>query len=323
MPASIVSSIGAFGYVRPPRLRRGDTIGIVAPSSPQRDDERLKRGIRYFESLGYRVRVGEHLWKRYGYLAGTDEERIDDLNAMIRDPEVRLIIGGRGGYGMTRIIDRVDYQMLRRAPKIIVGFSDLTALNCAVLRRAKLMSFSGALPGVDFAEDVDPFAEESFWRAVTSARAGGTVPVDEASHRSLHCGRAEGWLMPGNLTLLASMCGTPYLPKSRDAVLLLEEIGEEAYRVDRLLSQLWSSGMMSQIAALCFGAFTDAGPRRVSVDPLPLDVVLAEYVRRASVPALSGVAYGHIRRKLTLPVGVHARVDGARATVRLLESGVS
>jgi muramoyltetrapeptide carboxypeptidase len=312
-------------FARPPRLRKGDVIGIVAPSSPQRDDERLRSGIRYFESLGYRVMCGESLWKRHGYLAGTDDERAADLNAMIRDPRVRMIIAGRGGYGMTRIIDRVDYRALRRSPKIVVGFSDLTALNCAILVKSRLMSFSGAMPGVDFwnAGKIDPFTEEIFWRAVTSARALGTIrQPEEDPIAPLARGSAEGWLLAGNLTLLASIQGTPWMPRPDGALLLTEEIGEETYRVDRLMAQLYNAGVMHRIAGLALGAFTDAKPTRVSVDPLPMEEVFAEYVRRAAVPAVGGLLYGHITTKLTLPVGARARIDGTRGAMRVLESGV-
>jgi muramoyltetrapeptide carboxypeptidase len=312
--------------LRPPRLRKGDLIGIVAPSSPQRDDERLKKGISYFESLGYRVTCGEHLWKRYGYLAGSDEERAEDLNRMLRDPEVRMIVAGRGGYGVTRILDRLDYRAARRDPKIVAGFSDLTALNCALLAKAGLVSSSGAMPGVDFWKDDenDAFAEESFWRAVTSAKPLGTIRQPEESPIvGLRKGVAEGWLLAGNLTLLAAITGTPYLPKPEGALLLVEEIGEEAYRVDRLLSQLYNAKILSKVSALAFGAFTDTKPTRVSVEPLPIEDVFAEYVRRAAVPAIGGLLYGHIPTKLTLPLGVHARLDGTRGTLKLLEAGVS
>ncbi|MBS1911380.1 MAG: LD-carboxypeptidase [Bacteroidetes bacterium] len=316
----------AAGFTRPPRLRRGATIGIVAPSSPQRDDERLRNGIRYFESLGYTVRCGEHLWKRLGYLAGTDDERIEDLNAMIRDPDVRMIVAGRGGYGMTRIIDRVDYRALRRDPKIIVGFSDLTALNMALLKRSGLVSFSGAMAGVDLWDigNIDPLTEEIFWRAITSTRPLRMIRQPEGHPiESLHRGTAEGWLLAGNLTLLASITGTPFLPAGNDAVFMCEEIGEEAYRVDRLLSQLWNSGLLKRANAIAFGAFTNAKPTRISVDPLPMEAVLSEYVQRAGVPAIGGLLYGHIPTKLTLPLGVRVRIDGTRATMRVLESGVS
>jgi len=312
--------------LRPPRLRKGQTIGIVAPSSPQCDDERLRAGIRYFESLGYRTRQGEHLWKRYGYLAGTDDERVADLNAMIRDPEVRMIVAGRGGYGVTRILDRVDYRALRRDPKIIVGFSDLTALACAVFARAGLVTFSGAMAGVDFwnAEQIDALAEETFWKSVTSQRPLGALSPDPAcEHRRLRRGVAEGPLLCGNLTMLASIAGTPYLPKLREPVVLIEEIGEEAYRVDRLLSQLWNCGLLKGASGIALGAFTNAKPTRVSVEPLPMEEVFAEYVLRAGVPAVAGVPYGHIPRKATVPFGVRARVDGSRGVLRILEGGVA
>ncbi len=319
-------AVTATGMILPPRLRRGECIGVIAPSSPQRDDERLKAGIRYFESLGYPVKLGRSLWNRHGYLAGTDEERLADLNEMIRDPEVRLIVGGRGGYGMTRILDRVDYRALARSPKIIAGFSDLTALGCAILRKCRVVNFSGAMPGVDFWETgaLDPLAEESFWRVVTSPRPLGAIPSDEAHPlEGLRPGKAEGWLLCGNLTLLATITGTPFLPRPDGAILLIEEIGEEVYRVDRLMSQLRLSGMLGRIAGLAYGAFTGTDPRRVSVDPLPLEEVLAEYTEIAAVPTVGGIPYGHIKRKLTLPAGVLARIDGARGTMRILEGGVA
>lgn len=318
--------ISSTSILLPAALKRGDTIGVVAPSSPQRDDERLKAGIRYFESLGYRVVVGENLWKRYGYLAGTDQERIADLNAMIRNPQVKMIIAGRGGYGMTRILHHVDYRALRRSPKIIVGFSDLTALNLAVLRKCAMASFSGAMPGVDFwnPTQVDPFAEEYFWRAITSRRPLGTIRQPENSPiEGLHGGIAEGPLIAGNLTLVAALVGTPFFPKLRSGILLVEEIGEEAYRVDRLFSQLHNAGQLAAIGGLAFGQFTNAKPTRVSVEPLPMEEVFAEYVRRAGKPAIGGVLYGHIPTKLTLPLGVRCRIDGKRGTFRVMEPGVA
>lgn len=311
--------------IAPSPLRRGDAIGVIAPSSPQRDDERLKSGIRYFESLGYRVICGEHLWKRYGYLAGTDQERLDDLNAMIRNPAVKMIIAGRGGYGMSRILSKVDYRSLRRSPKIIVGFSDVTALNLALLRKCNLVSFSGAMPGVDFwnPEEIDPFAEEWFWRSVTWSkplgivRQPGNFPI-----AGLQSGTAEGRLLAGNLTLLANLVGTPYLPSFNNALLLIEEIGEEAYRVDRLLSQLDNAGVLRKISGLLFGQFTNAKPTRVSVEPLPMEEVFSEYIRRAGKPALGNLLYGHIPTKLTLPIGVKASIDGKRGVFTILEAGV-
>lgn len=307
--------------ILPPPLSPGDTIGVVAPSSPQRDDDRLRRGIAYLHSKGYRVREGAALWNRYGYLAGRDAERAEDLNAMIRDPQVRMIIAGRGGYGATRILDRIDYDALAADPKLIVGFSDVTALNCAVLARAGLVSLSGAMPGVDFFDTIDPLAERSFWAAVAGRDVGPIVQPDEHRITPLRQGVAEGWLLPGNLTLLAALLGTPYMPDPSGAILLIEEIGEEAYRLDRHLSQLDNAGVLSKISGLALGAFTGTEATRVSVDPLPVEEVFDHYLDRAGVPAVGGVLYGHIATKLTLPVGAPARINGTSGTLELLGAG--
>ena len=305
-------------------LRTGDTIGVIAPSSPQRDDERLRTGIRKLKELGYAVREGTNLWKRYGYLAGTDQERAEDLNTMLRDPEIRMIVAGRGGYGATRILEYIDYEALSLDPKILLGFSDVTAINLAVLAKANLVSFSGAMPGVDLWEsEPDSFMMESVVRTITSsAPIGGLKPPDGETITGLLNGTAQGPLIPANLTLLATLCGTPWMPDMREAILLIEEIGEEAYRVDRLLSQLWNSGVLKDIAGLAFGAFTGTEHKRISVDPLPLEEVFAEYIRRANLPTITGVPYGHIKHKLTLPVGVQARIDGTAGTLSILEPAV-
>lgn len=307
----------------PPPLHPGDVIGVIAPSSPQRDDERLRAGIRRLEKLGFRVREGKNLWNRYGYLAGRDRERIEDFNEMVRDPEVRMILPGRGGYGATRILEALDYEALRHDPKIVLGFSDVTAINLAVLARIGMITFSGAMPGVDlWEEEPDRFAEESFLKAVSDPFYTGPVGTPSGSPEpiGLMPGVAEGPLLPANLTLLAALCGTPFMPNINGAILLVEEIGEEAYRVDRLLSQLWNTGILKRIAGLAFGAFTGTEPTRISVDPLPLEDVFAEYVGRAGVPAIRGIHYGHIRQKLTLPVGAQARIDGDSGTLSIQSS---
>lgn len=314
-----------FPPLLPTALRTGDTVGIIAPSSPQRDDERLRAGIRWLQRQGYEVREGKHLWERYGYLAGRDEERADDLNAMLRDPDIRMIIAGRGGYGATRILDMIDYEALRNDPKILVGFSDVTAINLALLAQVGLVSFSGAMPGVDmWEEEPDDFMVRSFLGAIGNPEPmGELLPPEGESVVGMHPGTAEGRLIPANLTLLATLCGTPYMPDMNGAILLIEEIGEEAYRVDRLLSQLWNSGMLGQLAGLAFGAFTGTEHKRISVDPLPMEEVFAEYIRRANVPTVSGIPYGHIGRKLTLPVGVTARIDGSAGTLTITEPALT
>lgn len=315
--------------IRPPALSPGDVIGVIAPSSPQRDDERLRSGISFLQESGYEVREGAHLWKRYGYLAGSDEERINDLNRMIADPDVRMIVAGRGGYGATRILRRIDYDGLRRDPKIVLGFSDVTALNLAILAKSSLVTFSGAMPGVDLwkGEQNDPFAVGEMWRMLTDPEPRGELPVPDGTPppTSIRQGEAEGMLIPANLTLLASLCGSRWLPDFTGAILLLEEIGEEVYRLDRLFSQLENAGILDAISGLAYGQFTGTEPRRISIDPLGLDEVLGEYAERAVVPTIAGIPYGHVDRKLTLPVGVNARLRSTPqgSALTLVGSGVA
>lgn len=311
---------------KPGRLRKGDIIGVIAPSSPQRDDARLRNGIAYLRAKGYRVVEGEHLWDRYGYLAGGDDERLADLNTFLNDPDVRMIIAGRGGYGATRILEHIDYRAARRDPKIIVGFSDVTAINLALLRAANIVSFSGAMPGVDFGDPAgpDPLTESSFWKGVTSPRAPGRIgPGDTPVLTPLSPGIVRGPVIPANLTLLCALLGTRFLPRMDNAILVIEEIGEEPYRIDRMLSQLWNAGVLRKVGGIALGAFTGTEPRRVSVDSLPIDEVFRFYLDRAGKPAVGGIPYGHITPKLTLPVGVMGEIDGDRGTMRLLESGVA
>lgn len=313
------TALSATSLLYPPPLRPGETIGVIAPSSPQRDDERLRNGIRRLEARGFRVREGKNLWNRYGYLAGSDAERIEDFNGMVRDPDVRMIVAGRGGYGATRILEELDYAGLQRDPKIVLGFSDVTAINLALLAQIGLVSLSGAMPGVDLWEpEPDAFAEQSFLRAVAGDWVGAlNSPAGAPAPSGLFPGTAEGPLLPANLTLLASLCGTPYMPNPDGAILLIEEIGEEAYRVDRLMSQLWNSGILQRIGGLALGAFTGTDPTRISIAPLPIEEVFAEYVRRAGIPAVQGIPYGHIRQKLTLPVGAPARINGNTGTLEI------
>ena len=247
---------------------------------------------------------------------------------MIADPDVRMIVAGRGGYGATRILRRVDYEGLRRDPKILLGFSDVTALNLAVLARSSLVTFSGAMPGVDLwkGEENDAFAVEEMWRMITSTEPRGPIPVPKGSPplSGIRSDEAEGRLIPANLTLVAALCGSRWLPDFTGAILLLEEIGEEVYRLDRLLSQLENAGILGSIAGLAYGQFTGTEPRRISIEPLELDDVLHDYADRAGVPAVAGVPYGHVEKKLTLPVGAMARLHSSskRSALTLLDAGV-
>jgi muramoyltetrapeptide carboxypeptidase len=308
---------------KPNRLRPGDVIGLIAPASPPRSRERVEAGVRYLERLGYRVKPGRHLDAEHGYLAGTDAQRVEDLNTMLRDPQVRAIFALRGGYGTPRILPYVDYAASRRDPKIVVGSSDLTALQLALWRRAGLVTFSGPMVATDFGDNPDPYTEEQFWPLITSARIRSWLrqPKDRPL-RGVRAGHAEGPLLGGNLSLVTSSLGTTYSPRYQGAVLVLEEVGEPWHRVDRMLTQLRNAGVLGSVAGLIFGMFTGCHPIDPKQPHLTRQQIIREVVASSDVPIIDGFQYGHESQKLTIAFGIRAQLDAVRGRVQMLEAAV-
>ena len=308
---------------KPSRLRSGDVIGLIAPATAPVTSEKVEGGVRYLERLGYRVRVGRNVMRQYGYLAGTDEERAADLNEMVRDKSVRAIIAIRGGYGTPRILSMVDYAALRRDPKILVGYSDLTALQLAIFRRTGLVTFSGPMSGVEMASGIDPYTEEHFWRQLTSAKKIGWLrnPVDEPVG-ILRAGKGTGKLLGGCFALVASLMGTPLLPDLRKSILVLEDVDEAPHRVDRMLAQFAHAGILRNLAALVFGKFVDCLPGEPEKPHLTIEQVIGEVTQLTTCPVVTDYQYGHIRKKVTLPWGLKARLDTNKGGIEVLESAV-
>jgi muramoyltetrapeptide carboxypeptidase len=309
--------------LRPARLRRGDLIGLVAPASPVLDPRRVDSGVRYLEGLGYRVEVGTHVLDRHGYLAGPDEHRLGDMNRMLSDRRVRAIFAVRGGYGTSRLLPFLDYGAVRRDPKIIVGYSDLTALQLALWRKTGLVTFSGPMVAGDFGRDPDPVMEEGFWKMLTS-RSGRRLVGDPMGWRwrAGRPGVAEGRLLGGNLSLVTTVLGTPFSPDYRGALLILEEVGEAPYRLDRMLTQLRNAGVLRRVVGLVLGQFTGCRPARGGTPALTRRQMFDEVLSGLTVPVLEGLAYGHVRSKVTVPVGVRARMDAGQGRIELLEAAV-
>jgi muramoyltetrapeptide carboxypeptidase len=313
-----------MNILKPPRLRKGDLIGIVSPASAPSAQEKIDKGVQYLEHLGYRVKIGKYVMAQHGYLAGTDEQRAEDLNDMLRDRAVRAVFAIRGGYGTPRLLHFVDYKAVRRDPKILVGYSDLTGLQLALYKKAGLVTFSGPMLGVEMWNSIDPFTEEHFWRVITSsARIGFLKNPDGEPLISNTRGRVSGRLLGGNFSLLASLLGTPYLPDLRHAVLVLEDVDEAPHRVDRMFTQLFHAGITSTINGLVLGAFTDCVPSDPSKPHLTIGQVIEDALQRLPCPVLSNLQYGHIAKKVTLPLGVRAVLDARRGTLKLEEGAVS
>ena len=302
----------------PLALREGDTVALIAPAGPLSTEDELKRAQLVVQSLGLVPQLGEYAATKRGYLAGTDEQRAADFNAAARDPRVRGIFALRGGYGTMRILDRLDYEALRADPKVVLGYSDLTALLNAVTQRTGLVTFHG--PVAALSEFTD---SEMQWlrSAVMEPRALGALNVEQA--RTLVNGTARGRIVGGNLSLISGLVGTPYAVNTDGAILVIEEIGESPYRIDRMLTQLRMSGALQCAVGIVAGGWTDCDVDETHVYAgMRLSDVLHDRLADLGIPVLLDLPIGHIDEQWTLPIGLPARLDAAAKTLTIEEPAV-
>ncbi len=312
--------------VKPKKLVKGDVIGIISPASLPKDLTRIEKGVNYLEKIGYRVEVGKNVGKAHGYLAGTDEERLEDLHSMFKNKDVKAIINVRGGYGSGRLLDKINFGLIKRNPKIFVGYSDITALQMAFLKKTGLVTFAGPMLAVDFWKDeVDTFTEEYFWKMVTSTKKIGKLQnPDNENFYTLTKGRGEGKLIGGNLSLINSLLGTPYQPEFKNSVLLLEEIGEEPYSVDRMFYQLkYATNGFKDIKGIIIGRFVDCYIKDKEDPSLTLNDVISDYFGGLKIPVIYNVKHGHIEQNLTIPWGLKIKMNASRNFIEIGESAVS
>ena len=311
----------------PARLRPGDTIGLINPSGAVYERTPYEETHERLHALGFQVKEGEHLRARYGHMAGTPQQRADDLHAMFQDPEVAGILAMTGGSGANRVLPLLDYDLIAQHPKFLGGFSDVTALITAVNVKTGLVTFHSPLARSEW----NTFSVEHFQAVVMDGQAhtmrNTVVPSDdlvakEGRITTLNGGTAQGPLVGGNLAVLTSLAGTPYWPSFDGAVLFLEDVNEYVYRVDRMLSTLMLSGALERVAGVVLGGFTDCKPSEGSFGSLTLDEVFDDYFGNLGVPVYRGAQFGHIKRKFTLPLGVPAEIDADAGTLRLLEPAV-
>lgn len=313
---------------RPRRLSPGDTIGIVAPASAPPDPTSIDRAVAVLEGLGFRVRLAPYVRQRRGFLAGTDRERAGDLMRMFTDRGINAILCVRGGYGTARLLPLLDYRVIRAHAKIFVGYSDITSLHCALLTKAKLISFHGPMLNSDFIQPAMPkFTLQSFLRTLTQASAAGGISQGyrRKTVKALRRGVARGPLIGGNLSLLCTTLGTPWQPSFRGRILFLEDVGEAPYRFDRMLTQLLNCGLLQQVAGVAIGlnaGCEDPQALRTKEYRQTLEDVLNERLLRLRVPVLTGLPFGHLPHNATLPVGAAATLDGNRGELFLDKPGV-
>ena len=285
----------------PPPLSPGARVALVAPAGPLRSRDELDVAIAQAVAFGWEPVVGEHALARKGYLAGSDEQRLHDLNGALTDESVDGIWCLRGGYGAIRLLEGLDVDAMRARPRALIGYSDITALHAAIGGAANVVTFHGPTAR----SPLTTFSRDSFARAVVQHRdpcgaaQGATV---------IRPGRAEGRLVGGNLALLAALCGTRFAPDYTDAILVVEDISEHTYRIDRMLRQLQLSGALSRLAGIVYGRFTD-GTDPADENSCDLDDVLREAADYAGVPTISGAPIGHIDDQWTIPIGAMAELD--------------
>lgn len=332
----------------PQALVPGDTIEIVAPAK-YLDKERVAMAKKRLEDMGFKVRLPETLFRKKGFLGGSDDERAAELNAAFADPQVKAVMPGAGGYGTTRIVDKLDYDVIRRHPKILVGFSDITGLHIAINQRTGLVTFHSPLPesGLGVEQNLSPFAAKWYWRAILADKyrdgtkqlpPGYTIfthPGDKPKSDdvtlfdgvprpvTIRGGKAHGRLIGGNLSVLHALMGTPYEIQTDGKLLFLEDVGEAPYRVDRMLSTLRLAGKFDLVAGVILGQFSARTEEPKWADDASMDDVLKDYFAKLNVPVLSHFPIGHVRFNATLPVGAMAELDADAQTLRLLENPVT
>lgn len=324
-----IASERQMNPVKPRRLKKGDTIGLISPASNTQQNEDIRFASEIIESLGFSVRTGQYLFERNQYLAGTDQQRADDVNRMFADKDVDGIFCLRGGYGTPRILPYLDYDVIANNPKVLLGYSDITALHTAIHVKTGQVGFHGPIAGQTYTD----YTLQEFEKVVREPRdtaiIGHAPPFEagpgkvERENRVTYFvgGKARGRLIGGNLSLLATLIGTPYEPDFRDKILFLEDVSEAPYSIDRMLTQLWLAGRLQQVAGLAFGKFTDVPS--VSGNSYSVEEVLRQRCEPLGVPFISGLMIGHVSDQTVVPIGINAELDADAGTLRLLERAVS
>ncbi|MBN2054929.1 LD-carboxypeptidase [bacterium] len=305
------------GGIRPPPVPSGGTIGLTCPGGPVARS-RLAAGVDWLRGKGFNVVVHAAVYRRRGYLAGTDEERAEALHELLRNPKVDMIMAARGGYGSIRLLEQLDYSLFTAHPKVLVGYSDITSLLLAVHARTGLITFHGPMAAVDLAGGVPALTGQSLLAMIGGCGPSVLCASAWPDWSVITPGCATGPLVGGCLTLLTALVGTPYMPDLNGTILFLEEVNEDPYRVDRMLTQLRLSGCLQRTAGIVIGALTNCIPQDDEPSPTAEEVI-ADRLADLHIPVVRGVPFGHQEVALTLPLGAIAHLDSDTG-LHLLES---
>ena len=307
--------------IKPKGLKLGATLGIIAPSSPT-TRENVEKAYYRLTKLGFNIKIGESCYEKYGYLAGSDDLRANDINQMFKNPEIHGIICLRGGYGSPRILDLLDYDLIKKNPKVFIGYSDITALHIAINQISNLTTFHGPMATSKVMENLDDFTKDSLYNFIFE-NGFTTDTIKNPIYQqigSINGGVVEAPLIGGNLSLITSTLGTPYEIQTKGKILFIEEIGEEPYRIDRMLTQLKLSNKLKEAEGIILGDFNNCVSKNGEPeDSLSLDEVIEDIIEPLKKPTLYNLKSGHCSPMITLPLGIPIRLDGNKKGLRVLD----
>jgi muramoyltetrapeptide carboxypeptidase len=305
--------------INPPRLKKGDIVAITSPAGAVWEEKQIDTFKKILENLGFKVEIGKTLSLKYGYFAGTDEQRANELNDLFANPKIKGIFCMKGGWGCARLLDKLNYELVKKNPKVLIGFSDITTLLNVIYAKTGLVTFHGPVGNSGW----NDFTTAVFKSVVCDGNK--TVfplsPLQGDSIITLGKGKVTGELVGGNLSVLTGLVGSTYLPNFKNKILFLEEAKEEPYRVDRMLTQLKLAGILNSLSGFVFGKCVKCEAEEPQ-KAFTLMEVLEQHIKTLSIPAFYGASIGHIENKLTLPIGCLAAMDATKGEISLLENAV-
>ena len=305
--------------IKPPALKTGDTIAISAPAGAVWDDVQIEKFVSIMENSGFQVKRGQTLKEKFGYFAGTDEFRASEIDKFFLDKSVNAIFCMKGGWGCAKILDKLNFEVIKNNPKVIMGFSDITSLLIAINAKTGIATYHGPVGNSGWNDFTIKYVKEVL---VDKKIVSYTYPEEETDkYYTINEGKATGILVGGNLTVLASMIGSEYLPDWKNKILFLEETGEEPYRIDRMLTQLKLAGVLKNISGFVFGKCVKCEAEEPE-KAFTLKQVLEQHIKPLGIPAFYGAMIGHIVNKYTIPIGINAEIDASTGSIKLLETAV-
>jgi muramoyltetrapeptide carboxypeptidase len=309
----ILEKTDYFRYAMLPSILDQPKVGIISPAwSP--DKQRLNKGIAYLQSHGLTVITGRHCCNKAGLFAGSEDQRLQDLHTLFADSSIAAIFCSRGGWGTLKLLDKIDYQLIKRNPKALIGYSDITTLQLAIWQKTKVPSISGPMAAVDLAETITRFTEKHFWGQLENRESYYSYRLDNLRlvNDVISVRSVSGILLGGCLSLIAALVGTPFFPDCTNKILFLEEVGEKPHKIDRALAQLYQAGVFKHIRGLILGDFVDCTGSYSGRVRYTIKEIFASYFKHVSFPVIVNFPYGHKKKIFTLPIGVQATIDLAQ-----------